>query len=268
MIGEREKLGDFIELVLLDHRDRNFQPVDRALLHGGECFGPGHRHRAAAHRGEHVDVHRVLHDAVLHALDVFGLLHRAHVVDHVAKAAFHVAQHHQALGFELLGHLAAGGTVEDALRLRFVGVQEWQVVDLIRRFDLRDHRVGDDARIGRAEAHAFHQLLLIAQGAVGEQLHLDAAARAALHRGLEGARTDGVRILRGVAAGPAEFEHDLVLGRRGQRQGDEQRCGHGQRTNQLAARGHGVSSGCRTSANGRLWVRLTNARTIRARSAR
>ncbi len=113
--------------------------------------------------------------------------------------------------FELGGQLLADRTVENTLGLRLILVQERQVVDLERRLDLGHHRIGDDAGVHRAEAHAFEHRLLVAELAIGEKLHLDAATRTRLDAFLERPRADRVGILRAVGRGPAELDDGLGL---------------------------------------------------------
>ena len=110
------------------------------------------------------------------------------------------------------------------MRLRLAGEQEGHVVDLEGRFDLRDHRIGDDAHVHRAEPHAVQHRAFVAQRAVREQLHVHAFADAALEPLLEQPRAGRVGVLRAVAAGPADAQHGAALraqhgGRRGRWRG-------------------------------------------------
>ena len=138
------------------------------------------------------------------------------------------------LVFELGGELLADRAIEHALGLRLVLIQERQVVELERRLDLGDDRVGDDAGIDGAEPHALEHRLLVAELPVGIELDLDAAIGGRLDALLEGARAGGIRVLRAVGGGPAELDDGLLLGE--SRRARERYSGGGECASERAAR--------------------------------
>ena len=88
--------------------------------------------------------------------------------------------------------------------LRLTGKQEGHVIHLKGGFDLRNHRIGDDAHIHRTKAHAINQWAFIAYGAVREKLYLHAVAHALFQGLLEKPCAGGVGIKRAITAGPAK----------------------------------------------------------------
>jgi hypothetical protein len=95
--------------------------------------------------------------------------------------------------------------------LRFAGKQEGHIIHLKGGFDLCDHRIGDDAHIHRAKAHAINQRAFIANGAIGKKLHLHTVTHALFQGLLEKPRAGGVGVKRAIAAGPAKAQHGLAL---------------------------------------------------------
>ena len=95
--------------------------------------------------------------------------------------------------------------------LLLVGKHEGQVVELKCRLDLRQHGIGDNARIDGAKAHAFDQGLFITELTVGVQLDIEAASGSGLDALLEGAGANCIGVLRSIRCRPAELDNDFVL---------------------------------------------------------
>ena len=165
------------------------------------------------------------------------------VVDHVAEAALHVAERHDAARFQARLELLPDRAVQHAVRLLLRGEEEGHVVELEGGLDLGDHRVGDDAHVHRAQAHAVQHRPLVAEGAVGEELHVHPLPHPLRQRCLEGARADRVGVLRAVAARPADPQHGTALGAGNARR--QEHCGRAEGSGAETAAGwldHGASS--------------------------
>ena len=129
VVGQRDELLHFPELVRRNHRDRILLAIDRLGLQRAVDLGERHRRRVGAQRLDPVDVDRVRDHAQLQAVDVLDLVDRTLAGGDLSIAQLPVGQADDALGLEFLVQLLADRAVADGVRLLLIGEQEREVED-------------------------------------------------------------------------------------------------------------------------------------------
>ncbi|MNL43737.1 hypothetical protein D3C87_1662640 [compost metagenome] len=144
MVGLGDVFLHFEELRGVDRHIGVFLGVDCLGFQRREHFAKGHRRRVGAQVLEGVEEHVVLHDANLHAFEVFPLRDRTNRVRQVAEAVFPIGEVDEAGGLHLLVHHVAELAVENLVGFVSAGKQEGQV-------EHAESRVDADQRRGRGD---------------------------------------------------------------------------------------------------------------------
>ena len=139
MLVEGVVVGDLVVLAFVIGRRIVLGAVDHTGLQRGVQFVVGDLHAVAAHGVDHVDEHRVLHDADLHAGKIAGLLDLLALHVEGARSGVHVAKADEASRLQFVEQAGADLAVDDDVLLVEALEHVGQVEDIEIVHDRADH---------------------------------------------------------------------------------------------------------------------------------